>query len=215
MSKKPPLQNQGFKWWEHVIEIWAVATNIYIEGTFPNGVQYDMSSAIQLMHNMMVAHAKAVIAYKEAGYEGKIGIVHSLESKYPYDETKDEDVKAAKNEDVLNNQFLLDATFLGEYRDETMEIINHLVELNNGSFHASKDDMEILKEAASYNDYLGINYYQSRFIRYYDGENDIFHNGTGEKGTSRFCLKGVGERMDKEGIPKTDWYREVSKTKEL
>ena len=79
MSKKPPLQNQGFKWWEHVTEIWAVATNIYIEGTFPNGVQYDMASAIQLMHNMMVAHAKAVIAYKEAGYEGKIGIVHSLE----------------------------------------------------------------------------------------------------------------------------------------
>ena len=112
MSKKPPLQNQGFKWWEHVTEIWAVATNIYIEGTFPNGVQYDMASAIQLMHNMMVAHAKAVIAYKEAGYEGKIGIVHSLESKYPYDKTKDEDVKAAKNEDVLNNQFLLDATFL-------------------------------------------------------------------------------------------------------
>ena len=174
MSKKPPLQNQGFKWWEHVTEIWAVATNIYIEGTFPNGVQYDMASAIQLMHNMMVAHAKAVIAYKEAGYEGKIGIVHSLESKYPYDETKDEDVKAAKNEDVLNNQFLLDATFLGEYRDETMEIINRLVELNNGSFHASKDDMEILKEAASYNDYLGINYYQSRFIRYYDGENEYF-----------------------------------------
>ena len=47
------------------------------------------------------------------------------------------------------------------------------------------------------------------------GKNDIFHNGTGEKGTSRFCLKGVGERMDKEGIPKTDWYREASKTKEL
>ena len=58
-----------------------------------------MTSAIQLMHNMMAAHAKAVIAYKEAGYEGKIGIVHSLESKYPYDKTKDEDVKAAKNED--------------------------------------------------------------------------------------------------------------------
>ena len=33
--------------------------------------QYDMASAIQLMHNMMVVHAKAVIAYKEAGYEGR------------------------------------------------------------------------------------------------------------------------------------------------
>ena len=115
----------------------------------PSRMVYNMIWQVRsLMHNMMVAHAKAVIAYKEAGYEGKIGIVHSLESKYPYDKTKDEDVKAAKNEDVLNNQFLLDATFLGKYRDETMEIINRLVELNNGSFHASKDDMEILKEAA-------------------------------------------------------------------
>ena len=34
-------------------------------------VQYDMASAIQLMHNMMVVQAKAVIAYKEAGYEGR------------------------------------------------------------------------------------------------------------------------------------------------
>ena len=58
-------------YWFTFNEIWAVATNIYIEGTFPNGVQYDMASAIQLMHNMMVAHAKAVIAYKEAGYEGR------------------------------------------------------------------------------------------------------------------------------------------------
>ena len=57
-------------------------------------------------------------------------------------------LKRQKMKNVLNNQFLLDATFLGEYRDETMEIINRLVELNNGSFHASKDDMEILKEAA-------------------------------------------------------------------
>ena len=83
MSKKPPLQNQGFKWWEHVIEIWAVETNIYIEGTFPNGVQYDMASAIQLMHNMMVAHAKAVIAYKEAGYEGEYIGVGSCILGYP------------------------------------------------------------------------------------------------------------------------------------
>ena len=170
----------------------------YVKRTFNS----DEEAQYKIVHNKAL---KALDRYKEAGYEGKIGIVHSLESKYPYDEAKEEDIKAAKNEDVLNNQFLLDATFLGEYRDETMEIINHLVELNNGSFHASEEDMEVLKKAASYNDYLGINYYQSRFIRHYDGENDIFHNGTGEKGTSRFCLKGVGERMDKEGIPKTDW----------
>lgn len=62
-----------------------------------------------------------------------------------------------------------------------------------------------MKKAAILIDYMGMNYYQSRFIQYYDGENDIHHNGTGEKGTSRFCLKNVGRRMEKEGIPRTDW----------
>lgn len=128
-----------------------------------------------------------------------------MESKYPYNEAAPEDIKAAKNEDVLNNQFLLDATFLGEYQKETMEIIQRLVSLNGGGFCAKPDEIEVLKKAAKYNDYLGINYYQSRFVQAYDGESDIFHNGTGEKGTSKFRLKGVGERMEKEGIPKTDW----------
>lgn len=192
-------------YWFTFNEIWAVATNTYIEGTFPYGVQYDLGNAILLMHNMMVAHAKVVIAYKEANYHGKIGIVHSLETKYPYNESKEEDKQAAKNEDVLNNQILLDATFLGDYSEETMKVIQNLVELNHSTFEPKAEDMAVLKKASQLNDYLGINYYQSRFIQAYDGENDIFHNGTGEKGTSRFRLKGVGERVEKEGIPRTDW----------
>lgn len=196
---------EDVKYWFTFNEIWAISTNKYIEGTFPYGVKYDVANAIQLMHNMMVAHAKAVVAFKEGNYPGQIGIVHAMESKYAYDDTKPEDVAAAKNEDVLNNQFLMDATFLGYYQEDTMEIINRLAELNHGTFHATQEELDVLKKAAAQNDYLGINYYQSRFIRAYDGENDIFHNGTGEKGTSRFRLKGVGERMEKEGVPKTDW----------
>ena len=62
-----------------------------------------------------------------------------------------------------------------------------------------------MKKAAKENDYLGMNHYQSHFIKAYDGENEIHHNGTGEKGTKKFKLKGVGERVFKEGIPTTDW----------
>lgn len=50
-----------------------------------------------------------------------------------------------------------------------------------------------------------MNHYQSHFIKAYEGENEIHHNGTGEKGTKKFKLKGVGERVFKEGIPTTDW----------
>jgi len=121
------------------------------------------------------------------------------------EKNKLEDIIAAKNEDVLQNQFLLDATFLGYYSDETLKIAQKLCALNQGMLDIEESDLEIMKKAAKENDYLGMNYYQSRFIQAYDGENDIYHNGTGEKGTSRFRLKGVGERMNKEGIDRTDW----------
>lgn len=78
-----------------------------------------------------------------------------------------------------------------------MEIVNRLVAINNGQLDLRDEDFEVMKEAAILIDVMGMNYYQSRFIQYYDGENDIHHNGTGEKGTSRFCLKNVGRRMEK------------------
>ena len=192
-------------YWFTFNEVWPIATNQYIEGTFPPCITYDITKAVKSMHGMMVAHAKAVCAYKEKGYKGKIGIIHSLETKYPLNENDPKDVYAAKKEDVLANQFLLDATFLGYYTDETIKIINELVHINNGKFEYDPTDIEIMKKAAKDNDYLGMNHYQSHFIKAYEGENEIHHNGTGEKGTKKFKLKGVGERVFKEGIPTTDW----------
>lgn len=192
------------QYWFTFNEVWPIAVNQYIVGSFPPAIRYDIEKAVYSMHNMMVAHGGAVNAYKEAGYKGKIGIIHSLEYKYPYNDCE-ADRQAAKNEDILANQFLLDATFLGEYTKETLETIQKLVSLNHGHFECSQEDIDIMKKAAKDNDYLGINYYQSHFVQAYEGENDIFHNGTGDKGTSRFRLKGVGERMFKEGIERTDW----------
>ena len=77
--------------------------------------------------------------------------------------------------------------------------------MNGGEFSVDAKDIEIMEEAAQYNCYLGMNHYQSHFIKAYNGENEIHHNGTGEKGTKKFKLKGVGERVFKEGIPTTDW----------
>ena len=192
------------QYWFTFNEIWPIAVNQYIVGCFPPAIRYDIEKAVYSMHNMMVAHAKAVLAYKQAGYNGKIGIIHSLETKYPYSDTP-ENRQAAKNEDILANQFVLDATFLGEYTQETLDTIQRLVAINQGTFDYEQSDIETMKQAAQLNDYLGINYYQSHFIQAYNGENDIYHNGTGDKGTSRFRLKGVGERMFKDGIERTDW----------
>ena len=149
-------------YWFTFNEIWAVATNQYIEGVWPRGHQARLDLAFQCEHNMMVAHARAVNLYKEMGYGGKIGIVHSLEYKYPVDPDSFADIAAAKNEDVLQNQFLLDATFDGAYSAESLSVAERLCAVSGGSLVIEPGDMDELARAAERNDYLGMNYYQSR-----------------------------------------------------
>lgn len=192
-------------YWTTFNEIWADATNHYIEGTFPGGEKAQLHKCFQCVHNMMLAHARAVLAFKEGGYPGKIGVIQSLEYKYPLDENDPADIAAAKNEDVLQNQFLLDATFRGDYAPDTLEIAQRLAAVSGGELDIREEDLDIMRAAAKVNDYLGVNNYQCRFLKAYDGENDLHHNGTGEKGTDRFRLAGVGERVNKPGIPTTDW----------
>ena len=45
----------------------------------------------------------------------------------------------------------------------------------------------------------------SGLIAAYDGESTNSFNGTGDKGTSCFKFKGVGQQVDMPGIPTTDW----------
>ena len=192
-------------YWFTFNEIWADASNTYIEGTFPGGVKAHLAEAFQCEHNMMLAHAKAVLAFHNGGFKGKIGVIQSLEFKYPLNENDPADIKAANNEHVLQNQFLLDATFRGDYAPDTLECANRLAAVPGGTIQILDEDLEIMREAALYNDYLGVNNYQCRFLKAYDGENDLHHNGTGEKGTGRWRVKGIGEHVNKPGIPTTDW----------
>ena len=192
--------------WFTFNEIWAVASNTFIEGNFPpGGITGRLDQALQCNHNMMLAHARAVCAFHELGHAGKIGVVHTLEGKYPLNELDPADIAAAKNEDVLQNQFLLDATFRGDYAPDTWACAERLAALSGGSLDVREEDLACMREAALHNDCLGINYYQSRFLRAYDGPTVLHHNATGDKGTERYALCGVGERVNKEGVPRTDW----------
>lgn len=192
------------KYWITINEPWSVVAGQYIIGHFPPNIKYDVTKAVQSLHNMMVGHARAVKAFKESGCPGEIGIVHILESKYPITETPG-NKKAALYENVLANQFLLDATFKGEYTKETMDVISSILEANSGELLITEEELGLLKYASEVIDFLGINYYASHFLQEYDGESQIHHNGTGEKGSSIFALKGVGERVNNPEIPMTDW----------
>ena len=154
---------------------------------------------------MMVAHAKAVKLFKDNGYNGEIGVVHALPTKYPYDPSNPEDVRAAELEDIIHNKFILDATYLGKYSRETMEGVQHILSVNGGKLDITDEDYATLDAAKDLNDFLGINYYMSDWMRGYEGESEITHNATGDKGGSKYQLKGVGQREFDIDVPRTDW----------
>ena len=190
--------------WITFNEAWAVAQNGYIAGNFPPSIKYDIEKAVQSMHNMMVAHAKVIELYKSMNLNGEIGIVHTLEGKYPITDSE-EDKLAAKLDYTIPNGFMLDACFKGKYDKETLEIINDILNKNNGELKIYEGDEEVIKLAAQKIDFLGMNYYSSHFLKAYNGESRIHHNGTGEKGTSIFALKGIGERVNNPEVETTDW----------
>lgn len=190
--------------WATFNEAWAVAQNGYIIGNFPPSIKYDIPKAVQSMHNMMVAHAKVVELYKSMNLKGEIGIVHTLEGKYPITDS-DEDKQAANLDYTLSNKFMLDACFKGRYAEDTFETITSILSQNNGELKIYDGDIEVLQEAASHIDFLGMNYYSSHFLKGYKGESNIYHNGSGEKGTSIFALKGIGERVNNPEVETTDW----------
>lgn len=192
-------------YWTTFNEIGPIGDGQYLTGKFPPGIKYDLAKVFQSHHNMMVAHARAVLAYRSAGYTGEIGVVHALPTKYPYDPDNPEDVRAADLEDIIHNRFILDATYLGRYSEHTMEGVSHILSVNGGTLDLREEDFALLESASHLNDFLGINYYMSDWMRAYDGETEITHNATGDKGGSCYRIKGVGQREFDVDVPRTDW----------
>ena len=108
-------------------------------------------------------------------------------------------------EDIIHNKFILDATYLGHYSVETMEGVKHILSVNGGSLDFREEDFTALEAAKDLNDFLGINYYMSDWMQAFDGETEIIHNGKGEKGSSKYQIKGVGRRVAPDYVPRTDW----------
>lgn len=193
------------KYWTTFNEIGPIGYSQYLVGKFPPGIKYDLGKVFQSHHNMMVAHAKAVKYYKEMHFKGEIGIVHSLPTKYPKDPSNEADVRAAQLDDVIDNKFLLDATYLGRYSEFTMEAVNYILSVNGGELDLRPEDFEVLDYSKNLNDFLGINYYMSDWLESYDGETEIIHNSRGEKGSSKHQIKGVGRRTLDIDVPRSDW----------
>ena len=194
--------------WFTINELISLSHSQYIQGNFPPNHHFDVTSGIQSQHNELVAHARAVNLYKDLDETehlgGRIGMVNVLTPAYPATDSP-ADQHAADLYNAFYTDFIMDGAFLGHYSARTLSLINEILRANNATLTVEDSDMEELAKAAPRNDMFGLNYYQSAFIAAYDGESTNSFNGTGDKGTSCFKFKGVGQQVDMPGIPTTDW----------
>ncbi|MCZ0776928.1 6-phospho-beta-galactosidase [Lactobacillus delbrueckii] len=193
------------KYWITINEPTSMAGQQYVSGTFPPARVNEFAKCFQAEYNQNLVHARIVNAYKAGGYPGKIGIVHALQTVYPASSSAG-DQHAAELKDALENRFYLDGTLAGKYSKKTLDLVREIIEVNGQEMIEIKaEDEEILAQAAQKLDFVGVNYYFSKFMKEYHGENIIHHNGSGEKGTDVNKMNGVGEEVHPEGMPATDW----------
>ena len=193
------------KYWITINEPTSMSSQQYIGGTFPPGIKYDFNKCFQAEYNMNLVHARIVELFKQGGYQGQIGVVHALQTVYPMTDSQ-ADKHAADLQDALDNTFYLDGTVRGKYTPEVLSLVQEIIEANGQKMIEVKpEDEALLAKAAKDMDFVGVNYYFSKFMRGYQGKSEIIHNGTGEKGSSVSRMQGVGEQVNRTDIPATDW----------
>ncbi|WP_208591083.1 glycoside hydrolase family 1 protein [Gracilibacillus suaedae] len=132
----------------------------------------------EMNHIMTLAHAKAVHLCRKVLPMAKIGPALGIIPNYPAT-SKPEDILAARHADNLRTYLFMDLYMKGEYRPF---VWNYLVD-NGLEPTIEAEDMACIKSAKP--DFIGVNYYQSRVVKYipvetkkkelklnYDGEDD-------------------------------------------
>ena len=120
----------------------------------------DFGRQAPAMHNMFVAHARAVEAFRAAQRgDGMIGVALPLYPTIPVDPEKPEDVAAARLTDGLLNRWPLDAVFRGTYPDDVIAALRR----HNPDFAPAAADTAVLK--ANPVDFLGVNFYSPAYVR--------------------------------------------------
>ncbi len=123
---------------------------------YPNVV--DFRRAATVAYNTMIAHAKAVQAYRQLGGDGQIGIILNLTPSYPRSQNP-ADLKAAHIADLFFNRSFLDPAVRGEFPAELVALLREYDQLPA----CEPGDKALL--AAGKVDLLGVNYYQPRRVK--------------------------------------------------
>jgi 6-phospho-beta-galactosidase len=193
------------QYWITINEPTTLAKQQRITGTFPPGETFQFTHCFQQQHYMNLAHARVVNKFRELDIPGEIGIVHAIQTVYPYSENED-DRTAAIRQDVLENKFLLDGTLKGSYSPELLAIVATILAENQQEMIViTEPELAELAQAVKKVDFVGVNYYYSKFVAAYEGPSEFIHNGTGTKGSAKRKIANVGQEILRKDLPMTDW----------
>ncbi|HUI72386.1 MAG TPA: GH1 family beta-glucosidase [Spirochaetia bacterium] len=124
----------------------------YGDGVHAPGIK-DLGQAVQASHVLMVAHALAVMAYRQASPAAhKIGITLNLHPVYPWTDGVS-DIEAARIADSRVNKWFLDPVFLGRYPQDILA----LFDIAKVAPRVDPQDLALLSSNPV--DFLGVNYY--------------------------------------------------------
>ena len=151
----------------------------WLEGMHPPGKVDDMKTFYQVNHHANMAHAKSVIALKKLWPNAKVGASFAYSPSYAY--------------------------AYGRYPRSAIRFLE-----SQGWAPVLEDgDEELMKEAASLIDFMGVNYYQTCVVEYnpLDGVTTTHEmNNTGKKGTAKIQgVPGLYKKPQNEFLPTTDW----------
>ncbi|SCI76382.1 6-phospho-beta-glucosidase gmuD [uncultured Clostridium sp.] len=125
----------------------------------------DFKRAIQVGYNTIVAHAKAVEAFRKLNTGGEITIVLNLTPSYPRSEDK-KDLEASRIADGIFNRSFLDPVVHGNFPEDVVELFKN----NDLLPEYTEEELEVIKNNPI--DFLGVNYYQPRRVKAKETEVD-------------------------------------------
>lgn len=177
----------------------------YAVGNYPPNVQ-NFSRRCCAAYHLLLASAKAVIAYHEGNYSGQIGLVH--DGCPIQTEGNDEANRiAGRNANLFYNKWVTDCCIKGQFAED---LIEKLKESSIDLSFRKDEDTAVFKNGTV--DILGLNIYCREYVKpYTEGETQLRMNNKGKYGKVRVGvnIKNWFETAYDENAKRNDWGMEI------
>ncbi|WP_375749025.1 glycoside hydrolase family 1 protein [Vibrio sp. HN007] len=164
---------KAFELFGHKVKHWITFNEpiVPVEGGYLYDFHYpckkDGKLAVQVGYNIILAHAKAVLAFNKLNLSGsKIGVVLNLTPSYPRSD-EEKDGKAAWYADLLFNRSFLDPMVKNEFPSELCDVLNEQDVMPDWNAE------EIAAIQSAKIAFLGVNYYVPRRVKARETEYEL------------------------------------------